>query len=178
MGKSELQQACEDKGITISSVHMSLDADPDDNRWKDKWSCTLHYQDRSATFDYWTGIGHRVVASGWKAEGPNKWGSTGGMVAFGLKDAIAKGVLVLKRRKSEQNGKWENEGPSVADVLSCLLSDSRACSTTFDDWCSDFGSNNDSISALNTYLACQKNGSKVIRLLGSKLAEELSEKEH
>jgi hypothetical protein len=177
MGKSELQQACEDKGITISSVHLALEGDPDANHWKDKWSCTLSYEGRSATFDYWTGIGHRVVASGWKAEGPNKWGSFGGVVVFGLKDAIAKGALVLKRRKSE--GRWEHEGPSVADVLSCLLSDTRACTTTFDDWCSDYGENNDSLKALNTYLACQRNGSKVTRLLGSvKLVEELSEKEH
>jgi hypothetical protein len=179
MGKSELQRACEETGITISSVHIVLEGDPDANQWKDKWSCTISYQDRSATFDYWTGIGHRVVADGWKVEGPSKWGQRfTGDVVFGIKDAIAKGVLVLKRVKNEETKRREVAGPSVADVLSCLLSETRACTTTFDDWCSDYGDNNDSLKALNTYLACQRNGSKVIRLLGSKLVEELSQKEH
>src|SRR5688572_21932636 len=107
MGKSELQRACEEHGITISSVHMALEGDPDVNQWKDKWSCTISYQDRSATFDFWTGIGHRVLAPGWKVEGhyrgggPSKWASMGGQVALGMKEAIDKGVLVLKRRKNE-----------------------------------------------------------------------------
>lgn len=178
MSKSELQRACEDHEITITSTHIALESDPDVNQWKDKWACTLHYKGKSATFEFSTGIGHRVVAHGWKAEGHNKWWSSGGQVVFGLKDALIKNVLTLKRTKNPNTGRSEQVGPEVADVLSCLLSDSEACSTTFDDWCSTFGSNNDSLGALNTYLACQRNGSKVFRLLGSVLVEELRCKEH
>lgn len=178
MSKSELQQACEAHEITVSSVHIGLECEGDSNTWRDKWSCTIHYKDRSATFDYFTGIGHRVVAFGWKPEGHNKWWSSGGMMALGIKEALTKNVLVLKRAKNPDTGRNEVEGPSVADVLYCILSDARACETTFDDWCSDFGANNDSLSALNTYLACQRNGSKILKVLGYALVKELSEKEH
>lgn len=178
MSKSELQQACEDKGITISSVHLALESDPDENLWKDKWTCTVSYEGRSATFEYWKGIGNRVLAPGWKVDGYRKWYHTMGHMAIGLKQAIEKGALVLKRIKNEETGLSELKGPAVADVLMCVLNSTRSCTTTFDDWCSDYGENNDSIKTLNNYLACQREGSKVIKLLGQVLVDELAQKEH
>jgi len=175
MIKSELQQVCENKGITITSTHLYLDWD-DPKFPRDKWSSTIHYQGRSATFEFFTGIGHRVAGPGWKAEGRNKWASLAGHVALGVTEAINVGALVLKRQRT--NGGAKVVGPSVADVLSCILMDARACETTFDDWCSDFGADNDSLKALNTYLACQRNGSKVRNLLGCALVEELQNEEH
>lgn len=44
--------------------------------------------------------------------------------------------------------------PTSASVLYSLLSDSQACDMSFNDWCSDFGCNADSIKALSTYQAC------------------------
>lgn len=46
--------------------------------------------------------------------------------------------------------------PHVADVICSLLSDSIAAEMTFNDWCSDYEYNNDSIKAHSTYLACQR----------------------
>lgn len=167
MQKSELQQACEEHGVTIKSVHIALESDDSDqNIWRDKWSCTISFQGRSATFEFFSGIGHRITAPGWKQEGYNKWFSSG-RVANGTSEAIAKGALLVKK-----------SGPEVADVLSCLLSDASACETSFDEWCSDFGCDNDSLKHLNTYLACQRNGTKVRKILGYGLAQELAKKEH
>jgi hypothetical protein len=173
MSKSELQQACEDAGVMISSKHLYVDySDCGSDKFPcDKWACTIHYGEKSETFTYFTGSGHRKLASGIKREGMRKYVSSNN-VAFGEKEAIEKGYLVLKR----YNGKIV--GPEVADVLYCILSDADACETTFDDWCSNVGANNDSLKDLNTYLACQRNGTKLIRLLGRDLFNRLRSKEH
>lgn len=57
--------------------------------------------------------------------------------------------------------------PSAADVVSSLVLDGSACDETFEDWCSNFGSDTDSRKALETYLACQEGGKKIRRLLGA-----------
>ena len=44
--------------------------------------------------------------------------------------------------------------PTVADVLYCLLSDSRAGEMEFDEFCSEFGYSEDSISAKETWEQC------------------------
>lgn len=173
MSKSELQVACEENEVTITSVHLFVDYSEDEKFPRDKWACTLSYNGRSATFEYFTGSGHRVLAAGVKREGNRKYVyRTSGDVVWGERQAIEKNLLILKRVKGKV------VGPEVADVLSCLLSDSSACETSFDEWCSDFGSDPDSLSVLNTYLACQRNGTKVIKLLGYTLAKELRGKEH
>lgn len=169
---SELQQACEEAGVTISSVHLNVDY-TDDKFPTDKWSCTLTYEGKSATFDFTTGSGHRVLAMGVKREGNRKYVyRTTGDVVWGERAAIEKNLLILKRVKGK------TVGPSVADLVSSLLSDAEACETTFDDWFSNFGSDNDSLKALNTYIACQRAGSKLFKVLGYKLAQELKDKEH
>jgi hypothetical protein len=47
------------------------------------------------------------------------------------------------------------------------MSDAGACETSFEEWCSDFGADRDSITSLHTYLACQASGKRVMRLLGA-----------
>lgn len=56
--------------------------------------------------------------------------------------------------------------PTVADVMACLMSDARVGSQTFDEYCSDFGLDNDSRKALDTHLACQRVLTGMRTLLG------------
>jgi hypothetical protein len=51
--------------------------------------------------------------------------------------------------------------PKSQDVLHCLFMDSEASETTFSEWCSNFGYDNDSIKAREIYDACQKNTDKL-----------------
>lgn len=57
--------------------------------------------------------------------------------------------------------------PELIDVLHCLFLDSYAHDVSFQDWCDDFGYNNDSISAKKTYDACIDNYFKLKDALGS-----------
>lgn len=176
MAKSELQQACEKLGITVTNQHSHIDWE-DPKFPRDKWASTIHYKDKSATFEYFTGVGNRICAPRVKKEGATKWyDAARGAYAFSTKEAVEKNFLILKRVK--KNGNWVNEGPSVADVIYSLASEAGAMTTTFDEWCSDFGYNNDSLGALNTYIACQRNGTKLVRVIGTKLLAELQRKEH
>lgn len=64
--------------------------------------------------------------------------------------------------------------PELSGVLSSLAFGAGACDESFDDWCSNFGFDTDSRKALETYLACQENASK-LRKAGVYLTEDLKE---
>ena len=61
-----------------------------------------------------------------------------------------------------------NEGkePEIKDVLYCLVMDYTSASETFEDFCDEFGYDNDSIKSLNIFKACQKNSEKMKRIFG------------
>jgi hypothetical protein len=180
--KTALQIACVKNLITITSEHVGVDY-TDPKYPQDKCICTLHYVnsaagERTAEFEYGTGIGHRVLARGVKSE--SKYGSDrirlhhdiSNSTVNSYKEAIEKNMLVLKKEKGKV------VGPDVADVLDCILSDSTACEQSFEEWCSEFGYDSDSRKAHAVYLASQQNGDKLRKLLGLKLIDELRQKEH
>jgi hypothetical protein len=57
--------------------------------------------------------------------------------------------------------------PTSACVLYALLSDAQACDMSFNDWCTDFGYDADSITALNTYQACCSIGESMRKVFTS-----------
>lgn len=165
MSKSELAVACEELNITISSYHEGIDWS-EDKYPKDIWVSTLCFEGRKASFDFRTGMGSRKPDMGWKPDGPEKWHNRySGDTVRGYADALSKRVL-------------KTQSPEVADVLRRVIDDASACETIFDDWCSELGYNNDSLSALNVYLTCQRNGKKLYMMLGPSLVQKLRDKEH
>jgi hypothetical protein len=61
--------------------------------------------------------------------------------------------------------------PTVDDVLHSLLMDGRASDySSFEEWASDFGYDEDSRSAEATYHDCLENGRKIQKLLGDDVA--------
>ena len=58
--------------------------------------------------------------------------------------------------------------PTLAVVLSCLRLDAQSADQTFEDWCADFGYDDDSREAERTYKACCAMDKKLRRLLGAK----------
>ncbi len=65
--------------------------------------------------------------------------------------------------------------PVAADVLYSLLLDSDAAAMSFNDWCSDFGYDNDSIKALTTYQACCKSAEELRKIFKRETLAELRE---
>lgn len=170
--KSELLVACEVNQITMISLHKGVSTIGQEQgpaQIRDEWNCTISYQGKSASFEYFSGIGNRKLASGVKPEGLEQWrqwrSNIPPRIIRGYKEAIRVGILFPVH-------------PTVADVLYCVLNDSNACYQSFVEWCENFGLNPDSIRDQEIYFACQKNGDKIRRLLGTALCAELQSKEH
>ncbi len=58
-------------------------------------------------------------------------------------------------------------GPDKISCLDSLLSDAQAGEQSFDEFCGDFGYDEDSIKARRTWKACQRMAKKVRALLGN-----------
>lgn len=75
---------------------------------------------------------------------------------------------------TKPKNKWDQarpKPPSLDDVLHSLVLDASACDQSFDDWCGEYGYDTDSRKALETYLACQDNATK-LRKAGVNIAAE------
>ena len=73
-----------------------------------------------------------------------------------------------KELKEKQNG----AKPTAYDVLACLT---KYDCGSFDNFCLEYGYNNDSIRALKTYLACSKEYEELHRIFNAEQMEELRE---
>lgn len=145
------------KEFNFEAKHLGLFLD--DNLWShDKWFVTIEGQ----TFDYNTGIGHRIAD-------PNK---------FNSKEEFSK-VMNKSPKKEKQNLLMYNSEVQkcskvkplqIDDILYSLIVDSSAGSETFEDFCDNFGYNEDSIKALDIYRDCQKTLNK-LRSLSINISE-------
>lgn len=61
--------------------------------------------------------------------------------------------------------------PTAADVVSCLCTDASCGEQSFEDFCSDFGYDEDSRSAEATWKACAKTAPRIRRLLGDRFED-------
>lgn len=131
------------------------------DEWKETADQWIFIFDGSITSDYWCGIGHREERKGLFSMDREDYKR--------LKDATLTdhGLKIFV-------GITKPKPPKLDDLLSSLAMDSRAENESFKSWCSDFGSSDDSISALNTYRACQEAGEK-LRKLGFRDLEALRE---
>jgi len=105
------------------------------------------------SFEYNTGMGHCTPKYGkpsgarqsiWESERPNKRPA---VPCIGTETA------------------WVHL-PQLDDILQCLFSDADAGSQSFNDFCDNFGYDNDSLKALDTYRACMESASKLRTALG------------
>jgi hypothetical protein len=117
-----------------------------------KWLVSINGQE----FDYYTGQGHVVF----KTKG-KYWLEA----HYGIADSTR--LLDISEWLQYVNPRE----PSLDDVLYSLVMDASACESSFDDWCSDFGYDTDSRKALETYLLCQENTTK-LRKAGVNMTKE------
>ena len=118
-----------------------------DNKWQcDAWRVSftaVRFPQKlpgtvSIETDYYTGLGHRKPVKGSNQMRESKFPKN----TVGYHNWVKQYVRPT--------------APCAADVLYGLILDSSAIDTSFEYWCSDYGYDADSISALNTYQACCK----------------------
>ena len=73
-----------------------------------------------------------------------------------------------KRAQFRFYGGGNASTPTASDLVWAVAIDSEAVDESFKDWCDNFGYSTDSITARSTYKACQRNGERLIKLIGNK----------
>ena len=123
-----------------------------------KFSIALAGNGNTETFDYSMGTGHIDLTKG--RVGPssnlfrkNRYATPTDKVAW---------LAYVQACQERQQVK-----PALSEVLDCLFAEASACGDSFENWCGDYGYDSDSRKALQIYHACQRNGDKLRRVLGS-----------
>jgi hypothetical protein len=119
---------------------------------RDGWQLELLHKNNTEYFDYFTGIGHRVVPKVDKA-----WIMRDYKSSVNLKYYLAKYAKPVT--------------PEVCGIIYSLILDSEALHTSFADWCDNFGYDSDSIKAFNTYQACTDNAKKMRKVIDNPTLE-------
>ena len=73
-----------------------------------------------------------------------------------------------KRAQFRFYGGGASKTPTASDLVWAVAIDSEAVDESFSNWCDNFGYSTDSITARSTYKACQRNGERLIKLIGNK----------
>jgi hypothetical protein len=102
--------------------------------------------------EYKTGIGHRVKL--------DKYGRLTQTAKKQVNEI--KTILDTSDRVTFANGAIY---PTPASVLHCLLLDASALDESFDNWCSDYGYDSDSMSAFRTYQSCCDIAKKLYKVI-------------
>jgi hypothetical protein len=125
-----------------------------DDNWKyDKWTVTFAGKDgNKQEFKYHTGLWHRQCVK----PRPFGWGNYSAV-----------------QRKSWVHENERPVSPFAGAVLYCLLLDMSLAHDTFEEWCSSLGYDTDSRKALQTYLSCQENGTKLRKVFSNDLLKRL-----
>lgn len=155
------------EGLTLTSVHLGLTTWDEMNpkMLADEWRVQISYNGKEYTTTYRTGIGHRKMNE--KRGVKRERGGYATLVSAPVneKTACEQGLLLVVQ-------------PNIADVVSCLLSEASSAEEVFEEWCSGCGYSSDSRKALNVYLECQNTLSKLRRMFGYELYNELTKLSH
>lgn len=112
--------------------------------------------------EYKMGVGHRSIKENFC-----------GVIDKNLVNKALHGRLVDKAEQKRIIEKYtEPKQINIDDVLHCLVSDSTALSMDFEEWCSEFGYEEDSRKAEKIYNACRKNGKVVSKVIDLEAARE------
>lgn len=124
--------------LNVKIIHRGLSCN--DTNWQhDLWDIVINGQ----RFEYKTGTGHRKIKPDFKN------GFFHGR-RYSL-DTIENCTMPVL--------------PKIDDILYSLFSDSIAINSNFDDWCDDYGYDDDSRSALDTFNQCIDNTKKLMSAL-------------
>jgi len=167
---SPLAKLMLENGITITVTHLHVVwFDEKGNKEKnpmDKWYALVEYRGKSFGTFYSTGMGHREYQklSKWVQKNGKYQKTTGDGKWYTLEEMVKHNFLQLPK-----------EGPRTDYILHSLLNDAQSGAESFRDFCSSYGMNEDSISGLKVYLACQETKDALVRLFGGTLMSELTE---
>ena len=72
-----------------------------------------------------------------------------------------------KRAQFRYYGGGASKTPTASDLVWAVATDSTALNESFKDWCDELGYDTDSVKARSIYKASQRNGQRLIDLIGN-----------
>jgi len=121
------------------------------DNWQ-KGADEFRFEINGNSFSYYTGVGHRKFAKSYNAMelqrsglSLNAWGK---VTESGHKKLLEATTAVF---------------PSLESLIESIMLDGSACDESFESWAGNFGYDTDSRKALEIYMACQENYSKLRR---------------
>ena len=140
---------------TINVMYLGFDHKKEMDSWLIEFGNKNWNKSRNIKLEYYTGVGHRFIKTlNYKYPKPCYRVSNNHLTNNDNR-------LINNYRKNHNSISTPViyvMQPEIAGVLHCYISDSEAMHESFNDWCSNFGYDNDSINAFNIYQDCCKNG--------------------
>ena len=142
-----------------------------------RWQVTLTRNNTTISVEYSEGMGH---FPNWdKIWG---YGRPNGGLCVDFADALVRSLRFGKNYFSPGAGNTNHYGatklpaPTLLDVLHCLLMDGSAIDAGgFSEWASEYGYDDDSISARKIYDTCIETGLKLRQMFGDVILAELQD---
>jgi hypothetical protein len=160
----------EEAGVTYSVMPRGVAPRAlDGNHPMDQWLCTFALGGILRDFDFFTGIGLREPAT--------RFDRMKAAYGFpGLTEKDKKGATAYGRRYLAEVEKLRKpKAPHAADVLYNLLLDSSAMQMSFDEWCDDYGYDNDSRKAEGIFDTCRVNARALAEVIRADVRAALSD---
>lgn len=163
-----IEQATEFLQKTNSEIKIEYMGLSVNREWKEKekrclYEITLTSPRGSMTFDFWDSIRNAEI-------------KTMTLEAYAEKRYRMPFSSLMQAEKMQANkelaSKKKNAVPSVYDILACLT---KSDPGTFEDFCSNFGYDEDSRTAERIYFSVQKEYAQLARLFTPEQMEELAE---
>ena len=126
---------------------------------REEWDCDCwRFTIKNQSFEYFTGLAHRAAVTA-DTKKRAAWEFAG------LTEKDKAGQTLYGRRYLQRvQDLREPQIPPVAGLLYSLILDGSACSESFESWCMELGYDSDSRKALATYMACQENADKLLKV--------------
>ena len=162
-------------GVKYNPIITSVNNTSSDGWERDSFRIMFDRDDKSFDTEYHSGTGHRMVSPVY---------SIGMKIKAHLKAIDVKPVadVTFKRAGDKYNHYKPGDTvsmvtvvPNQASVLYSLLMDGDSGYELFDDFCDNYGYDNDSIKAHNIYEACQKIAGKMRKFFSTEERNKLQE---
>lgn len=126
-------------GFNFDQLPLKVDfvGKVDDKEWPHfLWNVAITYKNGMWTFPYKCGLGHVEKKPG-AMPMPNP--------------PYRKGTIAYEQWEASNT---RPKKPSNSDIMYSILLDIQAADMSFNDWCNEYGENNDSMKAFKTYQVC------------------------
>jgi hypothetical protein len=141
-----------------------------DGSWNaDLWRITFTANNgKTFSTDFKTGLGHRIEQTNFSSFSVNDR-----KYITEVKTITGMDNVTHKTGEFGKQNELRAVAPTQASVLYCLLSDMQSAEYGYVDFCSNFGYDEDSRKALETYLACEKIGLELKRFFSLETIQHL-----